>query len=246
MGATPDPRNTVMFADQARDNGVDSENITYYTNTNCIRQRTSSQIETPYYYAKVEGPDPSTNALGQINADPDLTNCQTGDGKCIQPWALRIVSSDETYIAGAGMYACFYDEYSQACVDKQSCQRSMVSTYLSSNLWLYNMITIGATEMISPYGTDYLPALAADNTHPTGHPYWSRINAWLLIAISNGSPWPLIDDPEPPNLKDDSEDGNDDSGNEDQPQEPRSTSPTRTRSDNSTYQYRYKRRRRGR
>lgn len=140
------------------------------------------QTESPYYYPQVQAPDPFNNALGQFSADPDFTNCQTGDGKCTESWALRIVSSDGIQIAGAGMYAWFYDKYSQACVDKQNCQRSMVSTYMSSNLWLYNLITIGAIEMISPYGTDNSAALATDNTDSTGHPYWSIINAWLLQA----------------------------------------------------------------
>ncbi|GFF31801.1 hypothetical protein IFM61606_10741 [Aspergillus udagawae] len=36
--------------------------------------------------------------------------------------------------------------------------------------------------MVSPYGTNYFPALVAENTNATGHLYWSTINTWLLLA----------------------------------------------------------------
>lgn len=48
------------------------------------------------------------------------------------------------------------------------------------------------------------------------------------ISVSNGSPWPRLKDPEPPSLKDNPEDFSDDSGDEDQPQEPGTTGPTPT------------------
>jgi hypothetical protein len=94
-----------------------------------------------------------------------------------------MVSSSNVQIAGAGLYSWYQDhDPAEACVDAQNCQLRLVSTYLSSDIWLYNLITIGATEMDSPYGTNYFPALAAENTDATGHPYWSTINAWLLLA----------------------------------------------------------------
>jgi hypothetical protein len=142
------------------------------------------QTESPYYPPVPTAPTPFEDAVGVFNADPDFTNCNADDeDSCAVSWALRMVSSYNVQIAGAGLYSWYQDhDPAEACVDAQNCQQRLVSTYLSSDIWLYNLITIGATEMVSPYGTDYAPALAANNTDATGHPYWSTINAWLLLA----------------------------------------------------------------
>ncbi|GAB7351002.1 hypothetical protein MBLNU459_g1495t2 [Dothideomycetes sp. NU459] len=145
------------------------------------------QTESPYFFPTPQAPAPFTTALGQFNADPNFSNCGTSSTECTVSWALRIISSDNVQITGAGLYSWFFDEYSQACVDTQNCQQSLVSTYLSSNLWLFNIITLGSVEMISPYGTNYPPALAKSNTDSVGHPYWSIINAWLLLSQGSTS-----------------------------------------------------------
>jgi len=77
----------------------------------------------------------------------------------------------------------FFQNYDQStCIDNQDCQRSLVSTLYSTNLWLYNIITLGAVEMISPYGSAYPPASAEANTDSPNHPYWSVISAWLDLG----------------------------------------------------------------
>ncbi|GIJ84571.1 hypothetical protein Asppvi_003418 [Aspergillus pseudoviridinutans] len=141
------------------------------------------QTESPYYPPVPSAPAPFDNAVGMFNAGPNFTNCNSDDeNSCAVSWALRMVSSN-VQIAGAGLYSWYQDhDPAEACVDAQNCQQRLVSTYLSCDIWLYNLITIGATEMVSPYGTNYSPALAAENTDATSHPYWSTINAWLLLA----------------------------------------------------------------
>jgi glucan 1,3-beta-glucosidase len=150
------------------------------------------QTESPYYPPDPQAPAPFNNSLGAFNADPDFSNCVGGGSHCAVSWALRIAASSNIQIAGAGLYSWFQD-HNQACVDTQNCQQSLVSTYLSSDIWLYNLITIGSIEMVSPYGSAYSAALAKDNTDSTGHPFWSVISAWLLLAdgaISDQTPTP--------------------------------------------------------
>lgn len=139
------------------------------------------QTESPYYPPDPTAPEPFANGLGAFNADPDFSNCGPTTPNCAISWALRIVSSSNIQIAGAGLYSWFQD-HNQACVDTQNCQQSLVSTYLSYDIWLYNLITIGSVEMVSPYGSGYSAALATANTDSTGHPFWSIISAWLLLA----------------------------------------------------------------
>lgn len=148
------------------------------------------QTESPYYPPDPQAPAPFNKGLGAFNADPDFSNCPTSLPRCSVSWALRIISSSNIQISGAGLYSWFQD-HNQACVDTQNCQQSLVSAYLSSDLWTYNIITIGSVEMVSPYGSSYTAALAKGNTDSTGHPFWSIIRAWLLLAdgaASNQSP----------------------------------------------------------
>lgn len=143
------------------------------------------QTESPYYPPVPSAPKPFGANLGAFNADPAFFNCASADDAsgCAVSWALRMISSRNIVTAGAGLYSWYQDhDPAEACVDAQNCQHRLVSTYLSHQIWLYNLITIGATEMVSPYGTDFSPALAADNTDATGHPFWSTINAWLLLG----------------------------------------------------------------
>jgi hypothetical protein len=62
----------------------------------------------------------------------------------------------------------------------QSCQQQIVYTFGNNGLQLYNLITIGAVEMISPFVMTVLPAiLSGDNMDATTQSWWSVIGVYL-------------------------------------------------------------------
>lgn len=90
-----------------------------------------------------------------------------------------IVGSTNIHILGAGLYNWF-QAYTQACVDSQDCQQSVVNIRDSGNIWLYNLYTIGTVEMVTAKGATTV--LATDNTNTNEHPFTSIVNAWLVMS----------------------------------------------------------------
>ena len=82
------------------------------------------QSETPYMQSNPTalngGFTPSTTYF-----DPDFSSCN-GDAGCEKAWGLRIFASSDILVYGAGLYS-FFDNYSQTCLDTESCQVNMVS-----------------------------------------------------------------------------------------------------------------------
>jgi hypothetical protein len=119
------------------------------------------QTEGPYYQPNPAPPVPFGSTLGKFPGDMDVEECAAADPQCSVSWALRSVSSSNVVIGGAGLYSWFQD-YDQACVDKQNCQERIVSTTYNWNFWLYNLITIGSTQMVSPQRPE-TPTVAMNN-----------------------------------------------------------------------------------
>ena len=113
------------------------------------------QTETPYY-------QPSPNALTPFPAvsslnDPDFSSsCAGQPANCAMAWGLRIVSSSDLLVYGAGLYS-FFNNYSTDCSDQngsENCQNSMVDLEGSnSNVQMYCLNTVGAQNMIVTGGT---------------------------------------------------------------------------------------------
>jgi hypothetical protein len=136
------------------------------------------QTETPYYQ-----PDPSAfqpYTLGGYNSDPGFSECQNGT-TCADAWALRIVSSSDIFIYGAGFYSWF-DNYDESCIQSESCQLSMIETSFTQGLWLYDLFTKGAKELISPLGG--IPPTLQSQINQTG--FTSEVAAWLVLAEGGG------------------------------------------------------------
>ncbi|OTA67732.1 glycoside hydrolase family 55 protein [Hypoxylon sp. EC38] len=135
------------------------------------------QAETPYYM-------PNPNALGVFETgifkdDPTWSDCDS-EVSCIESWALRILRSDDIYIYSAGFYN-FFNNYTQDCLDDESCQERLVETSYVWSLWLYGLFTKGATQPISPQGGLMRPVLATDpNNGQSG--YTTQISAWLSLV----------------------------------------------------------------
>ncbi|KAH8809263.1 pectin lyase fold/virulence factor, partial [Xylogone sp. PMI_703] len=113
------------------------------------------QTETPYYQPSPVAPRPweaSVRSL-QFPGDPDFVSCELGDGNCAKSWALRIINSTNVLIYGAGFYSFFHD-YDQTCVNdgSETCQTSLIDISFSDHLWMYDLVSLGAQQAVSPAG----------------------------------------------------------------------------------------------
>ncbi|KAH8648707.1 pectate lyase superfamily protein-domain-containing protein [Xylariales sp. PMI_506] len=142
------------------------------------------QTETPYYQPNPLPPAPYTNAVGVFAGDPDY-NCTSGKQEgCDASWAVRMVSSSNITVAGAGLYSWF-QTYSQTCVDTQNCQISLVEMVDNSgNIHFWNLITIGALNMISSDAGDAHTEISALNyTNVDYHPFWSQLSLFEPLDV---------------------------------------------------------------
>ncbi|ODQ49670.1 pectin lyase-like protein [Saitoella complicata NRRL Y-17804] len=131
---------------------------------------TMIQTETPYYQSTPLAPTPfSTNSAYN---DPDFSGCASNDVECNMAWGLRIVDSANIYLYGGGLYS-FFQDYSQTCLEDETCQASIVDIESSSAIYLYNLNTVGIVNMVTLDGASV--AKQADNTDT----FASTIMAWL-------------------------------------------------------------------
>jgi hypothetical protein len=141
------------------------------------------QAESPYFqYSKVsESPGPFNSSVGPFANDPIFPDgtCNGTELGCDFSWAVIIQGAANLTIAGAGLYSWF-DNYDQSvCVDAQNCQQRLLDDGGSnSGLYIWNIITVGATEMVSNTDTSEI-VYAANNTQAIGHPYWSSLAGYL-------------------------------------------------------------------
>lgn len=139
------------------------------------------QTESPYFQDTPRAPAPFGTAPALYKAsDPTFDFCKPGERKCAVSWGVRIVNSEKIYIYGAGLYSWF-DNYDQACVGTEDCQRRMVSIETSSDIWIYSLITKATIEMISPVGG--VAVLGKDNKIN----YCDVVMAWLGSATGGSS-----------------------------------------------------------
>lgn len=139
------------------------------------------QTESPYFQDTPRAPAPFGNAPALYkSSDPNFDFCQPGERKCAVSWAVRLVNSQNIYIYGAGLYSWF-DNYDQACVNTEDCQKRIMSIETSSDIWIYSLITKASIEMISPIGG--VAVLGKDNKIN----YCDVVMAWLGSASGGQS-----------------------------------------------------------
>jgi hypothetical protein len=103
------------------------------------------QTETPYYQSNPNALTPF--APNATYSDPTFATCTTDS--CRKAWGLRIVSSSNVLVYGAGLYS-FFDNYDQTCLATESCQDNMVSVEsCSGNVQLWGLSTKASTNMVS-------------------------------------------------------------------------------------------------
>jgi glucan 1,3-beta-glucosidase len=108
------------------------------------------QTESAYYQSAPAAPAPF--AINALYNDPTTFAGSYG-------WGLRVLASNNVFIYGAGLYS-FYDNYSLSCSDQfngaQRCQPSIISIE-SSSVSIYDIHTVGTTNMITVDGTNLAP-----------------------------------------------------------------------------------------
>ncbi|KAI9645912.1 hypothetical protein NHQ30_005349 [Ciborinia camelliae] len=140
------------------------------------------QTESPYYQATdaTESPGPFNSSVGSFDNDPIFPDgtCNSTDLLCDFGWAVIISDTNNLTIAGAGLYS-WYDNYLETCVDTQNCQQRLINDAGGNGgLYIWNLITIGAVEMISDtYNIEAI--LAKENTQAIAHPFWSALAGYL-------------------------------------------------------------------
>ena len=112
-----------------------------------------AQTETPYYQPNPSSPTPFS-VVSSIN-DPDFaSSCAGQSGNCANAWGFRVLNSKGVYMYGGGFYS-FFDNYSTACSNQggsENCQNNIVDVESSSDINMYNLNTVGTTNMATVNG----------------------------------------------------------------------------------------------
>jgi glucan 1,3-beta-glucosidase len=143
------------------------------------------QTETPYYQPNPSAPTPFS-IESSLNDPPFTTSCSGQSGNCnayyplltqqaahiflgANAWGLRILSSSNILIYGAGLYS-FFDNYSTTCSDNpgpENCQDNIFSLEGTlNNVNVYCLSTVGTTNMITQNGASVALYSANVNTYP--------------------------------------------------------------------------------
>ncbi|TFK67130.1 exo-beta-1,3-glucanase [Pluteus cervinus] len=98
------------------------------------------QTETPYFQPNPVPPTPfSVNSTWK---DP------TYNGSVRSAWALRVTTSTDIIIFGAGLYS-FFDTYSQDCITPATCQAHIANIDSTSGVSIYSLSTVATTWQLS-------------------------------------------------------------------------------------------------
>jgi glucan 1,3-beta-glucosidase len=106
------------------------------------------QTETAYFQGNPDSKTPFT-----VNArfkDPSFDALCAGKTNCARTWGVRVTDSTNVFVYGAGLYS-FFDNYSQVCLNTQSCQEHMVSIE-NSAVHMYAISTKAAVNMLTVNG----------------------------------------------------------------------------------------------
>lgn len=146
------------------------------------------QTESPYYQPNPAPPAPFTNAINAFDSDPQLQYCTTGVDGCDASWAVRIIEVSNLTIAGAGLYSWFQD-YNEACVNTKNCQQTLVQVENTlGNVYIYNLVTIGAVNMVNELSDQAIAELpAAPNINAVAYPWWTLISVIVPVAVDDGA-----------------------------------------------------------
>lgn len=103
------------------------------------------QSETPYYQPNPVAPYPFDSAK-PMAADPSFLKCTTEGYKAA--WGLRIIDSEKITVYGSGLYS-FFQDYYQDCIETHDCQEKILEVKGSKDVAIFNLLTLGTTEIAS-------------------------------------------------------------------------------------------------
>ena len=90
-------------------------------------------------------------------------------------------------------FSSWFDQYDESCVDTRDCQKSLVQVGESVGISIYNLVTIGASNMITGTNdTDQAPVQVSseDLLNSVGHPWWSLIGVFRYNQAASWPNWP--------------------------------------------------------
>jgi hypothetical protein len=130
------------------------------------------QTESPYYQSVPAAPAPFVP--GAFPNDPEFHDCSSTSKTCGVSWAVRLIDSSAIHILSAGLYS-FFSRYDQTCINsgRHDCQDRIFYTEQSYDVWIYNLVTLGSIEMISPLNG------VATLGKPNRNGFASSILAWF-------------------------------------------------------------------
>ncbi|KAG0696777.1 glycoside hydrolase family 55 protein [Suillus ampliporus] len=99
-----------------------------------------AQTETPYYQPSPAAPAPYSTSSSYN--DPAFSS------SIDMAWGMHIQSSSNIIIFGAGFYS-FFQNYSQDCLNTNTCQAQIFSVDSASSVTAYSVSTIGTTYQLS-------------------------------------------------------------------------------------------------
>ncbi|KAI9711971.1 MAG: hypothetical protein M1820_001679 [Bogoriella megaspora] len=122
------------------------------------------QTETAYYQPNPDATipfrpvasfsDPVFSSTGSSPSGSNSTTVNNANG-----WGLRVVDSQNINIYGAGLYS-FFNNYSTNCSDQgngEACQSRILSIEGQSSVNVYNLNTVGTTNLVTRDGKDVVP-----------------------------------------------------------------------------------------
>ncbi|KAJ7702297.1 pectin lyase fold/virulence factor [Mycena rosella] len=98
------------------------------------------QTETPYFQ-----PAPAPPAPFSVNTAFKDPASWSGIS---QAWGLRVTTSTNILIFGAGLYS-FFSNYAQTCLTPENCQTHVVNVDSASSVNIYSLSTVGTTFQVS-------------------------------------------------------------------------------------------------
>jgi glucan 1,3-beta-glucosidase len=111
------------------------------------------QTETPYYQPRPTAPSPYSYQ-SSFNDPNFASSCSGQSGNCANAWGFRVTGSKNINVYGAGFYS-FFNSYSTACSAVgagENCQTNIVDIESSSGITIYNLNTVGVTNMVTLNG----------------------------------------------------------------------------------------------
>lgn len=160
------------------------------------------QTESPYYQPVPPAPELFTPGL--FPGDPDFSNYTSTSTTCAFSWGMRILDSSSVHLLGAGISIClacilsdnnsnvgfysWFSDYSQDCMDKDYCQDCIFQIKQSYNVWIYNLITKAALEMVSPVAkSQHTPRITRTASFPLYSPGSEGPRRWWAAASFGAS-----------------------------------------------------------